>query len=81
MSMEHLQKLMDEGKKISFYLSPSPHHSKYVCDIEDRRDEEHLVFADTVQGLIQKLERKEFSGDRISVDPEDLKSVDLKNIL
>ena len=62
MSIEHLAKLIDEGKKISFYLSPSPHHSKYVCDIEDRKDEEHMVFADTVQGLLIKLERKEFGG-------------------
>lgn len=75
MSMDHLQKLMDEGKKISFYLSPSPYHSKYVCDIDDRRDEEHLVFADSIQGLLQKLERKEFSGSRIPLDPEDLKKI------
>jgi len=60
--MEHLTKLIDEGKKISFYLSPSPHHAKYVCDIEDRKDEEHMVFADTVQGLLVKLERREFGG-------------------
>ena len=68
MSMEHLAKLIDEGKKVSFYLSPSPYHAKYVCDIEDRKDEEHMVFADTVQGLLVKLERKKFGGEKPAGD-------------
>ena len=63
MGLEHLAKLIDEGKKISFYLSPYPHHERYVCDVDDRKDEEHLVFADTVEDLFQKLGRKELGGN------------------
>jgi hypothetical protein len=63
MGIEHLAKLINEGKKISFYLSPYPHHEKYVCDVDDRKDEEHLVFADTVEDLFHKLGRKKFGGE------------------
>jgi hypothetical protein len=61
MSVQHLTKLIHEGKRVSFYLSPTPHRGKYVCDV-DIKDDEHLVYADTVEELLRKLERKEFSG-------------------
>ena len=61
MSLQNLENLIDEGKRVTFYLSPSS-KARYVCEIDDRKDEEHMVYADTVVELLHKLERKEFSG-------------------
>jgi hypothetical protein len=66
MGIDHLVKIIDEGKKVSFYTS-SIRYKKYVCCIEDMKDEEHLVYGDTVIDLLQKLERKEFN-QKLEID-------------
>ena len=60
MSLEHLARLLDEGRRVSFFLSPDSDRGKYVCDVGSK-DEEHFVFANSVEGLVMKLERREMS--------------------
>lgn len=62
MSIKNLEGLVNDGKKVTFYLSSSPNFkSKYVCIIDDCKDEEHIVYADSVTELFHKLERKELN--------------------
>lgn len=62
MSIKNLEKFVNEGKRVTFYLSTSPNFkSKYVCVIDDCKDEEHIVYADSVTELMYKLERKELN--------------------
>lgn len=59
MSMQSLESLVDEKRTVSFYLAPEALKSKgkYVCEIGSS-DDEHLLFADSFDELLNKLERK-----------------------
>jgi len=60
MSMQQLTKIIDEGRQVSFFTSPYPDRGKYVCDVGSE-DEEHFVFANSIEGLFNKLNRKEIT--------------------
>jgi hypothetical protein len=63
---DNLAKLINEGKEVSFFLSPYPQKGKYVCDVGSK-DEVHFVFADTVEGLLNKLGRKNLANQKPEV--------------
>jgi len=58
--MEFIQKLIDEGKIVSFYKSPDQERGLYVCEIHVT-DEDCLLYADTIAELLHKLERKDIA--------------------
>jgi hypothetical protein len=60
MSLLHLKSLVDEKKTLTFRLAPDDmkEKGKYICEINSV-DDEHILFADTIENLMNKLERKD----------------------
>jgi hypothetical protein len=57
--IETLSKLVDEGKTITFYYSPDEGKERlYTAEIS-KKDEEIFVYAQSMQSLLAKLERKD----------------------
>jgi len=60
MSLQALKSLIEENKTVTFYLNdaePIKDHGKYVCQISFK-DDEHLIFSDSIEELFSKLERR-----------------------
>jgi hypothetical protein len=70
MSLEAIKNLIESGKTVSFYLTPEnlKEHGMYTCQIS-AKDDEHLVFADTLLMLSEKLQRRDVQGI-IALDPD-----------
>jgi hypothetical protein len=64
MSMQHITSLVDSGKTVSFYLAPEniKNKGKYICEVSIK-DDGHIIFAETIESLLTKLERKNVQND------------------
>jgi len=63
-SAQHIANLIDNGKIVSFCLSTDK--GKYVCEIssKEKGKEERFVFGDTIEEILNKLERKDIQKDQ-----------------
>jgi hypothetical protein len=61
MSIESIKNLIESGKTVSFYMTPDTlkEHGIYTCQVS-AKDDEHLVFANTLQTLCEKMGRRDF---------------------
>jgi len=71
-NLEPMRALLEQGKTISFYMSSesSKDHGLITCQISSKNDEHHLVFADTIEHLFEKLYRRDVQG----INPTDVGS-------
>ena len=61
MSFESIKSIIEDGKIVSFYMTPDSmkEHGIYTCQVS-AKDDEHFVFANNLQNLCEKMGRRDF---------------------